>query len=76
MFSFELDIWESWFMVVINWFLNVGANVLTVLIVIAMLHGAEMERDKASPDKLDDDPIGAAFQMQKDPPMGNQRLRR
>jgi hypothetical protein len=76
MFLFELDIWESWFMVVINWFLNVGANVLTVLIVIAMLHGAEMERDKASPDKLDDDQIGAAFQIQKDPPKGNQRLRR
>ena len=76
MFLFELDIWESWFMVVINWFLNVGANVLTVLIVIAMLHGAQMERDKSSPDPLDDDPIGAAFQMQKDPPKGNQRLRR
>jgi hypothetical protein len=76
MLLFELDIWESWFMVVINWFLNVGANVLTVLIVIAMLHGAEMEREKADSNPLDDDPVGAAFQMQKAPPKENQRMRR
>ena len=75
-FLFELDVWESWFMVVINWFLNVGANVLTVLIVVAMIHGAKMDKDKESIEKLDDDPINAAFEMQKAPPKENQRLRR
>lgn len=70
-FLFELDVWESWFMIIINCFLNVGAVILSILIIVAMWHGASMEREKDSPDKLDDEPIGAAIQMQKDPAKGN-----
>jgi hypothetical protein len=71
---YGLDLWETFFLMTINWFLSLGAKVLVVLIVIAMLHGAQMEKDKLAPDELEDQQIGAPFP--KDPPKSNQRLRR
>ncbi len=74
MVLYGLDLWETFFLMTINWFLSLGAKVLVVLIVIAMLHGAQMEKDKLAPDELEDQQIGVPFQ--KDPPKSNQRLRR
>jgi hypothetical protein len=76
MVLYGLDLWETFFLMTINWFLSLGAKVLVVLIVIAMLHGAQMEKENLAPDELelDDQQIGAPFQ--KDPPKSTQRLRR
>jgi hypothetical protein len=71
---YGLDVWEAKFIIVINWLLGKGAGMLILLIVVAMIHGATMDKDKDknSPDSGDDDPMGAPFQ--KDPP--KLRLRR
>jgi hypothetical protein len=58
-------------MIIINCFLNAGAVVLSILIIVAMIHGASIEKDKDSLDKFDDEPIGAAIEMQKAAPRGN-----
>jgi hypothetical protein len=50
---FGLDVWESWFMIVINWFLNIGANILLILIIVSMMHGmASKEDEGAFPDNF------------------------
>jgi hypothetical protein len=50
---FELDVWEAKFMIIIYMFLAIGAKLLIVLLVISMIHGAQMEMDKNSPDDMD-----------------------
>jgi hypothetical protein len=67
---FDLDVWESWFMIVINWFLNSGLVFLLGFIIVAMMHGAWIEKDKDSLEKFDE-PVGAAIEMQRPPPKGN-----
>jgi hypothetical protein len=71
---FGLDLWETFFLMIINWFLSLGAKVLVFLIVVAMIHGAQMDKEKSSPDDPGDDQMGAPFQ--KDPPKTKLRLRR
>jgi hypothetical protein len=73
MLLFGLDVWEAKFMILINVALATVAKILIFLIVIAMLHGAEMEREKESPDDSGDD---ALVVPQKDPPKTKLRLRR
>jgi hypothetical protein len=50
---FGLDVWESWFMIVVNWFLNIGANILLLLIVVSMIHGVATKEVKEAPDDFD-----------------------
>jgi hypothetical protein len=71
---FGLDVWEAKFIIVINWLLGKGAGMLIFLIVIAMLHGAQMDKEKDSSNDPGDDQMGAPFQ--KDPSKTKLRLRR
>src|SRR5262249_1082901 len=72
---FGLDVWESWFMIVINQFLNFGANIFLILIVVAMMHrAATMEDDLGPPDDFGNDQIEAP--VQKPPPDLQKRSRR
>jgi hypothetical protein len=71
---FGLDVWESWFMIVINQFLNFGANILLILIVVSMMHrAATMEDDMAPPDDFGNGQIEAP--AQKEPNLSKLRKR-
>jgi hypothetical protein len=75
MFLFELDVWESWFIIVINWFLNVGANLLIGLMVLAMLfHAVTLDKEPPPADDFGNGQIEAP--AEKPPPDIQKRPRR
>jgi len=74
---FGLDLWETFFLMTINWILSYGAKVLVILMVVALIFGQiskDLGKDKASPDDPGDDQMAAP--VQKDPPKLPSRLRR
>jgi hypothetical protein len=61
-------------MIVINQFLNFGANILLILIVVSMMHrAATMEDDMAPPDDFGNGQIEAP--AQKEPNLSKLRKR-
>ena len=67
---YGLDVWEAKFIIVINWLLGKGAGILIFLMVLALMYGATMDKDKGSLDDSGDDPMAVPAQrdMPKMPP--------
>jgi len=62
-------------MIFINWFLNIGANILLILIVISMMHGmASKEDEGAFPDDFGNGQFEAP--VQKPPSKMRKELKR
>lgn len=71
---FGLDVWETIFLMVVNWFLGTGAKILIGLIVLAMLfRAATMDMEEPPADDGGDEHIEAPI---KNPPPNVRRLGR